>query len=234
MNTRREGGEDVRKLKLFERLAWGIGIVLLAFYGAVRVHGEWMKRHELRRFDEARQQTRQFAQGVRPTEQIASLPERLPVDDSLWSESRIRAYEATLNRKASAPLAVLRIPKLDLRVPVLDGTDELTLNRAVGRIPGTALPGEPGNIGIAGHRDGFFRGLKDVAPGDRIELLTLDGADRYVVEQITIVDPAAVEVLGPTAEPSITLVTCYPFYFVGSAPQRYVVRAVRSDSAAGA
>jgi len=126
---------------------------------------------------------------------------------------------------ANKPLAVLRIPKLHLAVPVLDGTDALTLNHAVGRITGTAWPGEPGNIGIAGHRDSFFRGLKDVKVGDAIELEMAGKTDTYIVDQIQIVTPHAVNVLLPRSAPSVTLVTCYPFYFVGSAPRRFIVHA---------
>ena len=123
------------------------------------------------------------------------------------------------------PLAVLRIPKVHLEVPVLDGTDDLTLNRGVGHIVGTVRPGEDGNIGIAGHRDGFFRALKDVGPGDTIELVTPKRVVRYAVDQIVLVRPEDVSVLQPRSRPSLTLVTCYPFYFVGSAPQRYIVQA---------
>jgi sortase A len=94
---------------------------------------------------------------------------------------------------------------------------------------GTARLGEAGNVGIAGHRDGFFRGLKDVSTGDVIEVETLGGIETYEVTQITIVDPSAIDVLDPTPQPAITLVTCYPFYFVGSAPERYIVRATRVD-----
>lgn len=127
-----------------------------------------------------------------------------------------------------APLAVLRIPKIKLAVAVLEGTAESTLNRAVGHIETTALPGSDGNSGIAGHRDRFFRGLKDIRAGDLLELETLTSVDTYRVERTWIVDPHEVSVLDPTDSPSITLVTCYPFYFVGSAPQRFIVRAVRT------
>jgi sortase A len=120
---------------------------------------------------------------------------------------------------------LLRIPKIGLEVPVLEGTDDLSLNRAVGHIVGTPRPGESGNVGIAGHRDGFFRGLKDVAPGDTIEIVTSDNVNKYVIDEITIVDPSNVSVLAPRPQPSLTLVTCYPFYFIGSAPQRYIVHA---------
>ena len=94
------------------------------------------------------------------------------------------------------------------------------------RIEGTAIPGAEGNAGIAGHRDGFFRGLKDIGPGDVIELDTLKGNESYRVERVWIVDPEDVSVLDPTSTRALTLVTCYPFYYVGSAPQRFIVRAV--------
>ena len=109
---------------------------------------------------------------------------------------------------------------------MLPGTDDGTLDRAVGHIEGTANPGAEGNAGIAGHRDGFFRGLKDIIPGDVIELDTLQGSDSYRVERVWIVDPEDVSVLDPTSTRALTLVTCYPFYFVGSAPRRFIVRAV--------
>ena len=121
-------------------------------------------------------------------------------------------------------LAVLRVPKIDLEVAVLEGTDEFTLNRAVGRIIGTARIAEQGNIGIAGHRDGFFRGLSKVREGDRLELVTPERTEIYTVSRILIVKPQDVYVLNAELTPSITLVTCYPFYFVGNAPKRYIVQ----------
>jgi sortase A len=123
------------------------------------------------------------------------------------------------------PTALLDIPKLRLRVPVFDGTDDLTLNRGVGRIIGTAKPDQIGNMGVAGHRDGFFRGLKDVAVGDAIDLETPNANRTYVVDQVKVVSPDDVSVLKSTSTPSLTLVTCYPFYFVGDAPMRYIVSA---------
>ena len=103
------------------------------------------------------------------------------------------------------------------------------MNRGVGHIEETALPGTGGNSGIAGHRDGFFRSLEDVRLGDAIELETLQERQLYRIERIWIVNPEEVSVLDSTPAQSITLVTCYPFYFVGSAPQRYIVRAVRAE-----
>jgi sortase A len=108
---------------------------------------------------------------------------------------------------------------------LLQGTDDWTLNRAVGHIEGTALPGQPGNIGIAGHRDGFFRPLKDIPRNSSIILTTLKGRFLYRVSAINIVNPEDVRLLAPTPHPSLTLVTCYPFHYVGDAPKRYVVTA---------
>lgn len=126
-----------------------------------------------------------------------------------------------------APIAILRIAKLNIRVPVIEGTSEFALNRGAGWIAGTARPGEAGNVGIAGHRDGFFRGLKDVSPGDEIELTAASGSALYTVDQIETVGPDDVGVLRPRAAPSLTLVTCYPFYFVGDAPRRFIVHAAQ-------
>jgi sortase A len=164
------------------------------------------------------------------TATVNATPSLAGVDFALWSAKRIVAYKDSLAMKFGTPLAVLSIPKLGLEVPVFDGTDDLTLNRGAGRIAGTAEPGEPGNMGVAAHRDGFFRKLKDVHVGDVIELAASRGNYRYTVQNIEIVDPANVSVLRSQPQPSITLVTCYPFYFVGSAPQRYIVHASLIDS----
>jgi sortase A len=151
-------------------------------------------------------------------------------DRTSWSQKRIQDYEASLAAHFAPAIGILRIPKIRVEVPVLEGTDDMTLNRGVGRIVGTANPGEDGNIGIAGHRDGFFRGLKDVAPGDTIELVTPRRSETYIIDRVIIVDPKDVSVLGQRSRPSLTLVTCYPFYFVGHAPQRYIVQATVAGS----
>ena len=149
----------------------------------------------------------------------------------LWDSARIRAYRNTLNVAFPAPEAVLRIPKVNIEVPILEGTDDLTLNRAAGHVAGTALPGHSGNIAITGHRDGFFRGLKVLAPGDLIQLdRGASRIDRYLVRSIRIVSPSDVSVLAPTKDDTLTLITCYPFYFVGAAPQRYIVQATPLSS----
>src|SRR3954464_1175212 len=211
-----------------QRLLLLLGLFLIAIYGAAYVHKEISSRAQLERFDSLRKQT-----PVQGTETL--VPEsRFAVDFRLWSAKRIAEYEDSFAQHVSLPLAVLRISKFQLRVPVLEGTDELTLNRGIGHIAGTARPDEQGNIGLAGHRDGFFRVLKDISPGDTIELQTTRATDHFVVDQIVLVRPDDVSVLQPTLGRSLTLVTCYPFYFIGSAPQRYIVRAsITSSNATG-
>jgi sortase A len=152
------------------------------------------------------------------------LPGEAP-DQSLWADNRIREYEQSLAVDAGPPLAVMKIGKLGIEVPVYDGASDLNLNRGVGRIRGTARIDADGNLGIAGHRDGFFRGLKDIAIGDAIQVRSLQREVTYTVSSIDIVDPDDVSVLSPTDHMSVTLVTCYPFYYVGHAPKRFIVKA---------
>jgi sortase A len=202
-----------------EGIAWLVGIALMVDCGASYLGGTIASRQMVRRFAELRAAAQQ---------QQARAP-----DLTLWSEKRIDAWRNTLDAAAPAPLAVLRIPRIGLEVPVLEGTDEFTLNRAVGHIGETAIPGAEGNSGIAGHRDGFFRGLKDVRPGDVVELETLNGRESYLIERAWIVKPDDIGVLDPTPVPSLTFVTCYPFYFIGPAPNRYIVRALRASNHTG-
>ena len=117
------------------------------------------------------------------------------------------------------------IPRLGLKVIVAQGDSPKILRRAVGHIRETPLPGEPGNVALAGHRDTFFRPLRNIRSGDLITLKTGDADFQYRVESIEVVPPSDVNVLRPSAEPSLTLITCFPFYYVGAAPNRYIVRA---------
>jgi sortase A len=119
----------------------------------------------------------------------------------------------------------LEIPRIGVRAIIAEGIDSRTLRRAVGHLPGTAMPGEDGNVVIAGHRDTFFRALKEVRPDDILRITTPHGRFEYVVQITAVVEPTRTDVLSPTGEPSVTLVTCYPFYLVGNAPDRFIVRA---------
>jgi sortase A len=126
----------------------------------------------------------------------------------------------------SLPIALLRIGRVGLEVPVYADTTERNLNRGAGWVKGTAAPDDGGNIAIAAHRDGYFRVLKDVAVGDVLELESITQERLYRVTEISIVEPGDTSSLFATETAAVTLVTCYPFYFVGHAPQRYIVRAV--------
>jgi len=121
----------------------------------------------------------------------------------------------------------LEIPRLKLAVMVREGADEGTLRSAVGHIPGTALPGRIGNVGLAGHRDTFFRALRNIRANDIIEVETTTGTYRYMVNSTRIVTPRDVSVLRASGGETLTLVTCYPFYYVGSAPKRFIVHATQ-------
>jgi sortase A len=154
-------------------------------------------------------------------------------DQSEWSVKQIAKYEKKKNT-GDLPLAMLKIERLNLEAPVYLGTDRVTLDRGLGIIESTAYLGEVGNIGISGHRDGFFRPLKDIKLGDEIEVLTPTGVQEFEVSDITIVDALEVSVLDSTDTTVLTLITCYPFYYQGYAPDRYIVRAIPVGSDANA
>jgi sortase A len=208
----------MRSLKTVERMLLLAGLALLSVYAMSEIHSFVVSRAALASFRAIQKTT--SAGDKQGSQQSGS-----SVDFRLWSAQRIEAYLESLTKNFDPPLAVLRIERLRIETPVFNGTDEPTLNRGAGRIIGTGVLGEGGNIGISAHRDGFFRSLKDVRLGDSI-VLELGGGktETYVVDEIQIVTPENVEVLRPRAAPSVTLVTCYPFYFIGSAPKRFIVQ----------
>jgi len=206
-------------LRRLEIVLLAAGLILVTVFVAVKVQSRISARLAVKKFE-----TEQTA-ALRGDKEFSVLQTRTDVDLSLWSNKRIKDYLQSLEEVTDTPQAVLRIPKLHLEVPVYEGTEEPVLNRGLGRIIGTAKLGEPGNTGIAGHRDGFFRSLKDIGPGDTLELVLPHRTDHYLVTKIIITNPDDVSVLEPSSAASLTLVTCYPFYFVGSAPQRYIVQA---------
>lgn len=138
---------------------------------------------------------------------------------------RLDATGARARAAGGSAWGRLEIPRLGLSVAVAEGIDKRTLRRAAGHLPGTPFPGEPGNVVLAAHRDTLFRPLKDVRAGDRLSLRTPDGEFAYEVSSVEVVEPDRVEVMAPGPTPEVTLVTCYPFYYVGPAPKRYVVKA---------
>lgn len=197
-----------------------MGLILLAIFFLARGWGEYQSQSDIHAFEA------KVAIESAPASLVADgeSGQALEPNYTLWSNKRINDYHVSNTQRNDSPLAILSIGKLDLKVPVYNGTDEINLNRGAGRIKGTAKIDSPGNLGIAAHRDGFFRVLKDIELGDSIDMLTHQGKKEFVVSSITIVDPTDVSVLAPTEDSTITLVTCYPFYFVGHAPKRYIVK----------
>jgi sortase A len=225
-----------------ERLGWGIGIALLLSYGGARI---WLNDSSERAVASFRQMN--GAQSFEPPNQISRRVESTPLasegarpatlqlpapDTAQWSSGRKQAFEQVLASDREMPLAVLRVDDLDLEVPVYGSTDEWNLNRGAGWIEGTSRIGDTGNVGVAAHRDGYFRALQNIELGQELVLETLSNTIEYRITGVRIVAPDAVEVLAPTEHDRITLVTCYPFYYVGPAPQRFIVTAERIDARA--
>jgi sortase A len=206
--SRKPGRRAARLARGCERLLVAFGLVCLALYAAACARSGFFQSHQKVAFERA----------------IVASIQAEDHDTSGWSQARVEHYRQAAVVPVEA-IGRLDVPDGGVSVMVLSGTDARTLDRAVGHIEGTALPGEHGNVGIAGHRDGFFRGLRHLEAGDAVSLTTLGGVTRYRVESLEVVDPSAVEVLSPTDYDALTLVTCYPFYYVGDAPQRYIVHA---------
>lgn len=239
------------RLKKWERLFFVAGLLALAIYAGARLYSTAYQSYTMYAFDQQLHgqspSLRGFlghvigtknaaapaktVDGARLLRNMVFAPEVVPEGNG-WSAGRLRDFKRAPNPATGSVLGRLDIPSLDLSVMLVQGTDDWTLNRAVGHIEGTALPGQNGNMGIAGHRDGFFRPLKDINRNDTITLTTLSGRFTYRVDAIKIVRPQDVRVLSPTTKPTMTLITCYPFYYVGDAPDRYVVTAelVKSET----
>ena len=211
-----------RKLGWLEAGFYVGGLALLGVFFQIRADSDRQRTEGIEAFEQAVEQSVELTDRSTGESLLATVA---APNLELWADKRIAEYRESLQVEAEAPLAVMSIGRLDIQVPVYNGADDFNLNRGVARIKGTAAIDEIGNLGIAGHRDGFFRGLKDIDVGDRIELQTIRGTVSYAVSSILIVDPSDVSVLADTEERTITLVTCYPFYYVGHAPKRFIVKA---------
>lgn len=196
-----------------------IGILALGYVGFVLLDAKLYQAYETWRLEQALKDTRPPI-GSRRQLHPAPLP------SVLTEANRARAGSPGSPGRGS-PLGRLEISRIGLAAMILEGTDGKTLRRAVGHVRGTALPGEQGNVAIAGHRDTFFRGLRNIHKDDEIMLTTFSGAYRYRVDSTQVVEPEDTEVLDDSGDAILTLVTCYPFYFVGPAPKRFIVRAHR-------
>ena len=199
--------EPLRRILKWAQRALNVCAVLLLGYCGFALVDAWIfQRRESRDLDRLLRDQRAASEGT-PQPESSTSPKGAPA----------AATDGLIGR--------IEIPRLLLSAVVVEGIDKTTLRRAVGHIPGTALPGQPGNVGLTGHRDTFFRPLKDLRIKDEVQFSTLKGSFKYEVESLRVVEPDNVGVLAPSGENVLTLVTCYPFYFVGPAPQRWIVRA---------
>lgn len=226
---------------VLEMTCWTLSAVLFVVFFAARADGELGRQDAIGVFKAAARaenvatsstrslpQARGYA-GIEVEPAVMRYPAEIPSSSALSSRKQRQPSAKPVAGDVvteELPVALLRINQVKLEVPVFQDLNERNLNRGAGLIDGTGLPGSEGNVAIAAHRDGYFRALKDVSKGDVLELETLHGSRQYRVSAISIVEPTDLWPLGATSEPAVTLVTCYPFYFVGSAPQRYIVRAV--------
>jgi len=196
------------------------GILILSYCGFVLLDAQLYQAYQDWRFQQALER-------VRPS---VGSSERLPPVLAEANRASAESPGPGLVARAGAPFGRIEIERLGLTAMIMEGIDDRTLRRAVGHFPGTALPGQPGNVAIAGHRDTFFRALRHIRKDDEIMLTTLTGSYRYRVDSTEVVEPEAIEVLDDSDDAILTLVTCYPFDFVGPAPRRFIVRAHRSPA----
>lgn len=185
-------------LRLAQRLLIAAGFAMLAYTGGTIAYAEVYQRY----------QSWKFAQKIDAIEVTNAAVVAEPGDLS----------EGDLIGK-------LEIPRIGISVMVLQGMEEETLRVGAGHVPGTPLPGAEGNVAIAAHRDTFFRKLEGILPGDSIQFATIRQTYEYVVDLTEIVDPEDTQVMESRDRPELTLITCYPFYFVGAAPKRFIVHA---------
>ena len=195
-----------RILKWTQRALFASAFLLLGYCGFAVVDAWTFQAHESRELDR-QLRDRRATSGVAPHPRCPTSLKGAPA----------AAADGLIGR--------IQIPRLLFSVVVVEGIGKTTLRRAVGHIPGTALPGEVGNVGLAGHRDTLFRPLKDLRIKDEIQFSTLKGNFKYQVVSLRVVEPDHVGVLAPSGENVLTMVTCFPFYYVGPAPKRWIVRA---------
>jgi sortase A len=215
-------------LRWTERVFWVTGILFLASYAYVyldrtahQAYQEWQFERSLK--NESSPLVGFLLHWLKIAKETPAPPESQDSTATLMTSKGRKGSKRAL--KDGEVIGRIEIHRLGVKAMVLESTTDETLRRAVGHIEGTPLPGEPGNVGLAGHRDTFFRGLRDIRKDDTIQLITLDGPYQYQVESIRIVQPYDTYVLNNTGVDSLTLVTCYPFNYVGTAPERFIVHA---------
>lgn len=201
-----------------------IGVLALSYCGYILLDARLYQAY----------QTRQFQKELEDSQSNAREPAGTALLPPIEAAKTARAESLGPDDSGRTPLGRIEISTIGLSAMIMDGVDARTLRRAVGHIPGTPLPGQTGNVALAGHRDTFFRALRNIHDGDEITVETLSGVYRYRVDSILVVGPGDTRVLGKSDDAVLTLVTCYPFSFVGPAPKRFIVRAHRlAETVAG-
>jgi sortase A len=196
-----------------------VGALALGYVGFVLLDTSLFQAYQTWRFERALKSAQRSARTIQQSAST-SLAAQAEAD-------RARAESFGIDGLVGSPLGRIEISSIGLAAMIMEGTDRKTLRRAVGHISGTPLPGQPGNVVITGHRDTFFRGLRNIHKDDEITLTTLNGTYPYRVDFTKVVEPQDVAVLDHSEDAILTLVTCYPFYYVGPAPKRFIVRAHR-------
>jgi sortase A len=214
-----------------ERALWWAGVLMLGWCGWTLVRARAYQGYESWSLDRMRAGRSATLGGYLKSrvgsggdaEPVAARPAPAPASAGSTADDHVAPRSGDL-------VGRLDIPRLHLSAIVLEGDDDRTLKLGVGHVPGTSLPGGRGNVALAAHRDSYFRPLRGIRAADEIEMTTPERSYRYRVDSVRIVDPGAVEVLRDSSAPSLTLVTCYPFGWVGNAPKRFIVRASRVDT----
>jgi sortase A len=196
-----------------------LGVLALSYCAVVLIDGWVFQAYQTWRFERALKDA-QTSTGTNPQPAASPLTAQAEAD-------RARAESFGIDGLAGSPLGRIEISSIGLAAMIMEGVDGKTLRHAVGHIPGTPLPGQRGNVALAGHRDTFFRGLRNIHKDDKITLTTLQGSFSYRVDSTQVVEPEDTQVLAATADDFLTLVACYPFYYLGPAPKRFIVRAHR-------
>ena len=199
-------------LRRLEWLAFATALLCLGWVGAVHLQGALFDREQRAAFESQRLDAAPAAGAA--------------------ADTRAPAKAAPASLASGAVLGILEIPRLGFSEIVAEGDDESILQIAIGHLPDTPLPWQPGNSALAGHRDGRFRPLSKIKVGDRIRLRTHYGDFDYILRETVIVNPSDVWVLKPTDTRTLTLITCYPFNYVGRAPKRFVIKAEAAETAA--
>jgi sortase A len=228
-------GRRHHDLRWLERVLIATGIVCLSWWGIDRMQRLHYEQVYAKAFEQALATASSASPGdiVLPADDASSVPPLATAPSSLAGDLLVGSGNAIPSNRVARTeigagmLGILEVPRLGLSAPVIEGDDARALRRGAGHLPDTPHPWEPGNSAIAGHRDGLFRPLKGIRVGDEVRVRTLEGELLYRVSDTSIVMPTDLSVLEPTDTQTLTLITCYPFSYIGNAPKRFIVRAER-------